>query len=154
MKKVILLLFSMVLATTVKAEGLMLQIWQTDGQVVTIALSEEPVTTYADGKLVVKTKKTTLTYPLEKIKKYTYATYTDGISLPGAVKAEFSNNGETLTFTGLKPNTNIWVYTAAGQVARKLNSGKNSKVVVSVSDFPSGVYVVKANDVTYKITKK
>lgn len=154
MKKVILLLFGMVLTTTVKAEGLMLQIWQTDGQVVTIALSDEPVTTYADGKLIVQTKKTTITYPLEKVKRYTYGSEIDGISLPGAVKAEFSNNGETLTFTGLKPNTNIWVYTAAGQVARKLNSGKNSKVAVSVSNLPTGVYVVKINDITYKMTKR
>ena len=154
MKKVILLLFGMVLTTTVKAEGLMLQIWQTDGQVVTIALSDEPVTTYADGKLIVQTKKTTITYPLEKVKRYTYGSEIDGISLPDAVKAEFSNNGETLTFTGLKPNTNIWVYTAAGQVARHLNSGKNSKVAVSVSNLPTGVYVVKINDTTYKMTKR
>lgn len=49
-----------------------LQVWQADGKVVTYALDEEPVTTYADGNLVIKTSKTTITYPLEDVRKFTY----------------------------------------------------------------------------------
>jgi type II secretory pathway pseudopilin PulG len=49
-----------------------LQVWQADGKVVTYALDEEPVTTYVDGNLVIKTSKTTITYPLEDVRKFTY----------------------------------------------------------------------------------
>ena len=49
-----------------------LQVWQADGKVFTYALDEEPVTTYADGNLVIKTSKTTITYPLEDVRKFTY----------------------------------------------------------------------------------
>jgi len=42
----------------------------------------------------------------------------------------------------------------AGQLLRTVDSGTQSKTVVTVSHLPAGVYVVKANDVTYKITKQ
>ncbi len=49
-----------------------LKIWMADGEVVSLALDEEPKTSYADGKLVVKTTAKTFTYPLENVRKFTY----------------------------------------------------------------------------------
>ena len=72
MKKAILSLFAIVFSMAVHAVEAKLQVWQADGEVVTFDLDEEPVTTYADGNLVIKTSKKTITYPLEKVKKFTY----------------------------------------------------------------------------------
>lgn len=49
-----------------------LQVWMSDDQVVTISLDEEPKTTYSDGKLIITTSKTAVTYPLEDVRKFTY----------------------------------------------------------------------------------
>ncbi len=49
-----------------------LKIWMADGEVVSLALDEEPKTSYADGKLVIKTTAKTFTYPLENVRKFTY----------------------------------------------------------------------------------
>lgn len=152
--KRILLLTLIFVSTIAKADEKMLQVWQTDGQIVNISLKEEPVTTYSDGNLVIKTTKTTISYPLEKVKKYTYTTVADGITTPQTMKAAFSKDGETLTFTDVRPNTKILLYNVAGQLLRRINSDKTGKVIVSVSGFPTGVYVVKANGGTYKITKR
>ncbi len=72
MKKVFLLLSLFVLALPAISDDMILQIWQSDGNVVSINLNEQPVTTYSEGNLTITTTKTIITYPLEKVVKYTY----------------------------------------------------------------------------------
>ena len=67
---------------------------------------------------------------------------------------QVSADGETITFTGLKPGTVVSLYTVAGQLVSTLTASCPTKTAVSVSQIPVGVYVVKANGVTYKITKR
>ena len=153
MKKLLILFILLVSALAVKADDMLLQIWQADGQVVTIALSEEPVTRYADGNLIITTTKTSITYPLEKVRKYTYVS-ADGISSLEGMKSRLSQDGETLIFSGLSQGTEITMYSTSGLVLRKVKSGSQAKITVSVSDLPPGVYLVKVNSVTYKITKR
>lgn len=147
------LLLSVLLPSAVKAEDMVLQVWQADGKVMNINLNEQPVTTYSDGKLIITTTKTTVTFPLEQVVKYTYTDAT-GISSPSAMGSKFSADGESITFTGLKPNTLVYVYSVAGQLLTTVTATGHSKTTVSVSRFPVGVYVVKTNGVTFKITKR
>ena len=72
MKKTILFLLLTVFSIAAHAIEAKIQVWQADGTVVTFSLDEEPVTTYADGNLIIKTSKETITYPLENVRKYTY----------------------------------------------------------------------------------
>jgi hypothetical protein len=135
------------------ADDLVLQVWQANGKVLNISLNEEPRTTYSDGQLIITTTKTTVTFPLEEVVKYTYTDAT-GISSPEVVGSKMSADGESITFTGLKANTPVYLYTVAGQLVKTVTATGQSKTVVSVSKFPVGVYVVKANGVTFKITKR
>ena len=137
-----------------KADDRVLKVWQSDGQVLTISLADEPRTTYSDGNLIITSAKATVSFPLEKVRRYTYESVVDGIDELKTVRAAISKDGETLTLTGLKPHTSIYLYNIAGQLLRTIDSGDQPKVVISVSHLPNGVYVVKANDVTYKITKR
>ncbi len=151
--RILLFFLAVFMAQGVMADDLVLQVWQANGKVMNISLNEEPRTTYSDGQLIITTTKTTVTFPLEEVVKYTYAD-ASGISSPNAVGSEFSADGETITFTGLKPNTPVYVYSVAGQLLTTVTATSHSKTTVSVSQFPVGVYVVKANGVTYKITKR
>lgn len=150
------LFFLLTIAVTMaaQADDRVLKVWQSDGQVLTISLADEPRTTYSDGNLIITSSKTSVTLPLEKVRRYTYESAASGIDETKTVRAAFSRDGETLTLTGLKPGTAVLLYNVAGQLLRTLDSGTQPKVVVSVSNLPAGVYVVKANDVTYKITKR
>ena len=143
----------MALCPIAKADDIVLQVWQTDGQVMSINLTDEPKTTYVDGNFVITTTRTTITYPLEEVKKYTYMS-TNGITQPEGLAARFSQDGESITFTGLERDTEISVYSASGQIVRKVKADGQDKTTVSVSDLPTGVYVVKVNAITYKITKR
>lgn len=151
--KILLLLLTFFVSQAAMADNLVLQVWQADGKVMNINLNEQPVTTYSDGQLIITTTKTTVTFPLEQVVKYTYTDAT-GISSPEVVGSKMSADGESITFTGLKPNTPVYLYTVAGQLVKTVTATGQSKTTVSVSGFPVGVYVVKANGVTFKITKR
>ncbi len=153
MKKILLLLLVFSTVSVTYADDWILQIWQNDGNVMNINLNDEPVTTYSEGNLLIRTKNSSITYPLEKVKKYTFVSSSDIQEING-MGASFSQDGETLIFRNLKENTNIEIFTVSGQVVKKINNGKHSKATVSVSNLPIGVYVVKANDLTFKITKR
>ena len=153
MKKLFLLLTVLLAATVAKADDMVLQVLLSDGQVVSINLNEEPRTTYQDGNLVITSTKNTVTYPLERVRRFTYVTAT-GIDSPKTVGASFSNDGETLTFNGLKPNTKIYLYNVAGQLLKTIDSGDQKQVVITASHMPFGVYVVKVHGGTFKITKR
>lgn len=153
MKKLLTFLFLFVFAHSVMADDMLLQIWQSDGQVVTINLNEEPMTTYSEGNLIITTTKAVISYPLENVVKYTYIS-ADGITTLESMNTKFSQDGETLTFTGLAQGTEIAVYASSGQMMHRTKAGSNTKTIVSVSDLPPGVYLVKVNSVTYKITKR
>ena len=151
--RILLLLLTFFVFQAAMADDLVLQVWQANGKVMNISLNEQPVTTYSDGQLIITTTKTTVTFPLEQVVKYTYAD-ASGISSPEAVGSKMSADGETITFTGLKANTPVYLYTVAGQLVNTVIATDQSKTVVSVSKFPVGVYVVKTNGVTFKITKR
>lgn len=153
MKKLLLLLTVLLAATVAKADDMVLQVLLSDGQVVSINLNEEPRTTYQDGNLVITSTKNTVTYPLERVRRFTYVTAT-GIESPKIVGASFSSDGETLTFNGLNPNTKIYLYNVAGQLLKTIDSGDQEQVVITASHMPFGVYVVKVNGGTFKITKR
>lgn len=158
MKRLLLSLITILLVSLMsKADNKVLQIWQADGQIVTISLNEEPRTTYSDGNLVITTTKTTITYPLEQVWKYTYVlegSISEGDGVPDGIKSILSEDGETLTFKGLKAGTEVLLYSASGQLVRRLSAANDNNVAVSVSLLPTGVYIVKANNATYKITKR
>ena len=152
--KRILLLLALAATATAQADDRVLKVWQADGQVLTINLADEPRTTYSDGNLIITSSKSSVSLPIEKVRRYTYESVASGIDEVKTVRAAFSRDGETLTLTGLKPGTAIYLYNVAGQLLCTIDSGTKPKVVVSVSHLPAAVYVVKANDVTYKITKR
>ena len=146
-----LLIMVVLVNMTGMADNKVLHIWQADGQIMTISLNEAPITTYSDGNLIITTTNTTISYPLEQIWKYTYGL--DGSISPDGIKSILSEDGETFTFKGLKQNTDIQLYSASGQLLCKYKANSN-QVAVSIFQLPAGVYIVKANGVTYKITKR
>lgn len=154
MKKTLSLLLLFVFTLSTMADDMILQIWQSDGKVVNIDLNEQPVTRYSDGNLIITTNKATISYPLEKVTKYTYTTPELILGLENMTSTKFSKDGESLTFSNLAQGTEIFVYSSSGQMMRKTKAGNQSKTTVSVSDLPTGVYLIKVNSITYKITKR
>lgn len=137
------------------ADQQLLKIWLADGTVNQVSLNEEPVTTYSDGNLIITTHiGNTISYPLEKVRKYTLILGNeDAINPAIGESVRFSQNGEMMVLDGLKSGMNIYLYSTSGALLKQFKTD-GSRTTVSVADMPVGVYMVKANGITYKIIKR
>jgi len=151
-----LMAFALMCQMPAVAQSLNLKVWKADGQVMTFNLGEEPRTTYCNGILTITTSRTTITYPLNQVRKYTYVVEDfggEGDGVPNGINVALIDNGESLSFKGLKPGTEVQLLDASGKVLRNIRA-TGDMLAVSASQLPVGFYFVKANDVTYKIMKR
>ena len=107
-----------------------LKIWLIDGNVVNINLDDQPVTTYADGVLTITTTKTTISYPLEMVSKFTYVSSKSIESYESMVKP--LQGGETLACSWVTKGNENDVQASFGQLMRKAKT--KSQAMKTVSD--------------------
>ena len=58
-----------------------------------------------------------------------------------------------LVISNLKANASVGVYTLDGKPVKQLHAARTGTFRLSLSELPSGVYIVKAGTITYKIAK-
>ena len=133
-----------------------LVVWQKNGEKVYFDLAEEPKTTFEDGKLVIKTTKTTVYYHLENVLRYTYEgeiPNVDGMKLkPGEIR--FFQGKDKMAFDGLPNGQNISVYSLDGKLLKTQTSHSGQQTVISLTSYPTGTYIVKVGDATYEFQKQ
>lgn len=139
------------------ADSQRLVVWQKSGQKVYFDLMEEPETTFEDGNLVIRSSRTTVSYPLTSVLRYTYegGTITDVGDVkmrPGEVR--FLQNAEQMAFDGLQDGTILEVYTLDGVKIKTVKAQGGQRTVVSLADQAAGTYIVKAGEATYKFMKR
>lgn len=139
------------------ADSQRLVVWQKSGQKVYFDLTEEPETTFEDGNLVIRSSRTTVSYPLTSVLRYTYegGTITDVGDVkmrPGEVR--FLQNAEQMAFDGLQDGTILEVYTLDGVKIKTVKAQGGQRTVVSLADQAAGTYIVKAGEATYKFMKR
>lgn len=128
-----------------------------DGQTVYL-LNEQPRITFLGTDLIVSTPEITDTYDLQGIDYIVYEGVTTGINdvifgEPGNVSTEcpFVVSGPSLVFTATSQSLSISVYTIDGRLIANKELREGASKTLSLEGFGPGIYVVKVNDVTYKI---
>lgn len=149
-----LLLLSSLMATADEPIS-RLVVWAKNGTKTYFDLAENPKTTFEDNDLVITCESMTISYPLDQVLRYTYESVSadiDNISLKKIVR--ISQRNDTLIMENLKQGTIVSLHTVDGKLVKAHTTGNSRSVAISLSDCPSGVYIVKANDVTYKMMKR
>lgn len=131
-----------------------LVIWQKDGSKVSYNLDERPKTTFTTDDLVITTATTTINYPLAKIQRYTY----EGGSLSVRdIKADgisISHEGDIIIVKGLTTGKTVVVYSVDGKQLMAKRSDGSDSLTLSLAKLPAGVYMIKADEITYKFLKR
>lgn len=157
-QKVTLLTLLLMLAMTTWAQDTTqrLVVWQKSGEKVYFDLTEEPETTFEGTQLVIKTTKTTVYYQLANVLRYTYEgnmTDIDGLKLrPGEII--FRQGNDQMAFDGLPDGTVLEVYSLDGKKLFTKQARGGQRTVLSLAGYPSGTYLVKVGDATYKFLKR
>lgn len=133
-----------------------LVVWLTDGTKVTHDLSDQPETTFQDGSLFLNTDKVSVSYPLEKVLRYTYeGSFPDvGVQPIKSGEMRFLQGADEMCFDGLPAGTPLQLYAPDGKLLSTQRAAKGQTAVVSLKGMPQGTYIVKTGDATYKFLKK
>ena len=130
-----------------------LVVWMKSGEKVLYDLEEQPKTVFEGTELLIMTNNVTINYPLSQVLRYTYDLSTNGIGNVDADYLRISQKGDDLVIENLKSDTNIVVYSLDGvlMAAKPSIDGKVAKI--SLTGYPTGVYLIKIGEVTHKFVK-
>ena len=118
-------------------------------------LKDKPKVTFEGTSLKVSAATGDVSFALADVMRFTYAKKsTSGISEQVENPTGVSFEGDVLVISHLKANTTASIYALDGKLIRQLKPQRAGTYRISLSELPSGLYLVKADNVTYKITKR
>ncbi len=123
------------------------------GKSIIFALLEKPMITYQNNQLVVATSKETVEIPVGDISSIVFSGTSTAIhNLMSEDKPQVK--GGLVYFSDLKPGTLIYVFTSDGKNIAKVKADYSGTAQVNLSEFPKGIYLIKAGKQTIKIINK
>ena len=152
MKKIILLVLYMLIGSVyTKAQSLIIE--KTDGQKETYEINELPQIHFSDNELIVTTQQLEVKYTRSQIRKY-YFNMTPTSVGNAKIYATFERKEDNITIRNIKPNSIAYIYNTGGILVEQKRVKKNAEVTFSLKGLPLGIYVIKTENKTYKITKQ
>ena len=136
--------------------GSRLVVWLKSGEKVGYELSDQPITTFSGGKLIIQTNKVTIPYERKDVLRYTYE-YIEatGIDLlPGERRVVINREGDEIIFRGLQAGSIASVYAVNGTLVEQRKATDDLPLTISLKNRPNGVYIVKAGTETIKVMKR
>ena len=132
-------------------------VYQNDGTVATFAFTEKPVVTYSGNDLVLTTTKTSVTYPIYKLRKIDFDISFDELTgiKDAKVKADvqFSFRGGTLTVRGGEPGSQVIIYNIKGVQVGQYRFDGDGNATIPTESLGKDFYVVKSKSFTFKFRK-
>ena len=133
-----------------KAEEKSLIITFSDNTTQTFVLSTLPQITMANNKMTILAGATTAEYDLYKIKTFIFS----GTTSIGNIEdnSDIKTEGNRIIIEGI--NANVRIFSIDGKPATIKTINTSNSTVIDISSLNSGVYIIKANDKTVKISKQ
>ena len=145
--------FHLALDTIAKAEQKMLVVTAMDGTQTKYLLEGMPQVKIEKPYLVISSGGASVSLPLEDLKHMHYAKTTDEATAIEDINVLDEKGGsERIDFSNLPADANVSIYTLDGKLVQALRPNGRA-LSLPLGSLQSGVYVVKVNDVTYKIQK-
>ena len=118
-------------------------------------LADKTQVRFAGANLRVVSTKADVTYQLSDILRFTYEIRsTTGISELRTTQAEVDYKDGQLVISGIKAGGSVSVYSLDGKLVKQLTAQRSGTYRLSLASLSKGVYIVKADNVTYKIMKR
>ena len=96
----------------------------------------------------------TTTFALPDVIRFTYLNATDAVEELKADETQVNFRDGMIVSDQLRANATVAVYSVDGRLVRQLTARESGSYSLNLSELPTGVYIVKADRVTYKIAKR
>lgn len=156
LKVTLLLLVSIVLAVPLRATDnpVTLVVLTRDNAQHKFVLSDQPEVTFEGLNLAVTSVNSTTTFALSDVIRFTYLNATNDIEELKTEETQVNFKDGTIVIDHLKAGGTVAVYSVEGRLVRQLTARESGTYNLNLSELPLGVYIVKADRVTYKIAKR
>lgn len=140
-----------------KQGGKTLVVLTKNGTKTEFLLSEKPYVKFEGQNLRITSTKVDVTYALADVANFTYLNV-DATGITEFAKTEdpteISYQEGTLVISQLKKGAVVSIYSLGGKLMQQLKADRNRTFRLNLSSLPKGVYIVKADTITYKIMKR
>lgn len=158
MKKFILSIVGLFLfgAATVMAQNVLVIHLTNGSEERLVLLDEEPVITFSGEKILISknSSSTELELSMAAVNYFNYegngATRIEGTITPDGM----SFTGDHISFSGLPAGSDVFIYGVGGQLFKATKADEEGNAFIDLTSMSTGVYIVKANNISTKITKK
>ena len=150
MRKLLLSLLAVFCSMIAKVEEKSLIITFSDNTTQTFVLSTLPQITMANNKMTILAGATTAEYDLYKIKTFIFSGTTSIRNIED--NSDIKTEGNRIIIEGT--NANVRIFSIDGKPATIKTINTSNSTVIDISSLNSGVYIIKANDKTVKISKQ
>lgn len=140
--------------TMAQDAGQRLVVWLKSGEKVYYQLTDEPKTTFTDGKLSITSSTVNVTYDLPEVIRYTYDGAVTKIDAPKTGRMGFRQNDEVMILDFIPAGTKISIYNTQGILIKSITADGSAETPLSFSAMPSGVYIINVGDHSLKFTKR
>ena len=160
MRKFLFALVALLMTTSlaVRSQNVMVVHLKT-GTIAELAFKYNPVVTFTETDAVLTTtvngREIVVSYPLEKLTKFTFVT--KDITAVDEVEdrnVQFLIEDYTVTITGAKPEIVVRLIASDGKQLGAYKTDKDGSVSFSIAELAAGTYIIASEDITFKILKK
>jgi hypothetical protein len=118
-------------------------------------LKDKPQVTFEGTDLKVTSEAGITTFALADVLRFNYEKKDlSGINETVTDRTGVTFEGDILVISQLKANATVAIYAIDGKLLRQLKAHRSGTYRISLSELPLGLYLVKADNTTYKITKQ
>lgn len=134
-----------------------LRILKSDGKHIDFRMEEMPKLVFVDGSIAIKSSSFTATIPIEEFAGYTFVKVSEAENADApkvGYEVSISDDGALISLCSLGDHISADVYTSNGTLLQTLSGKKGGSLTVSLQNEPAGIYIIKINGTTFKISKR
>lgn len=121
----------------------------------TYMLARKPEVTFVGNSLHIVSSDADVTYDLLDVLRFTYETQSvTGVSELHEDPATIDYEDGQLIISGIKAGAPVGIYSLDGKLVKQLTAQRSGSFRISLASLPQGMYIVKADNITYKILKR
>ena len=141
--------------TSTNAQVKYLILKQKDGSQASFALASQPIVECQNGFLNIVSQSGSISVSLSSVDRYVLSENPSlDIQDLKAERPEIAIKSGVVVLSGMKPSTNVSVYSVDGREIITITASNEGTAVINLSDYSYGYYIIKAGNTSYKIVNK
>lgn len=148
-----LLMFSMAVPTFA-GEPTGLHLFFADGSDKWFLFTQQPVVTFSKSELTISTSDATFTYTFDDVAEFQFGNPDpDVITGQISITPRIVHHGNTILIYGTRVDA-VCLYELSGRKLAACVQRQGDAVSISLQSLPAGVYIIRINNQTIKVSKK